>query len=281
MSRDQCWIAGAPQGTRAGPNCFKLLIRDLSFRIPYIKYVDDVSVVSISSDTNDDSLQQALRELLSWCAVNGMHLNTNKTKEMILTFSKRLRTNNYEPLMADSVSIERVTDFKILGVIISADLSWSKHVRYIVSKASKRFFAICQLVRCGFASDDILKVYCTLVRPVLEYASQVWHCGLTRSLSDEIEHVQMRCLRIIYPQLSYSDALSVSGLQLLSVRREASVIKLFNEIKNPNHVLHYLLPVKPIKLGSITRNTYPYELKLGKTNRRSHSLISYCIGKRL
>ena len=54
---------------------------------------------------------------------------------MILTFSKRLRTNNYEPLMADSVSIERVTDFKILGVIISADLSWSKHVRYIVSKA--------------------------------------------------------------------------------------------------------------------------------------------------
>ena len=59
-----------------------------------------------------------------------MHLNTNKTKEMILTFSKRLRTNNYEPLMADSVSIERVTDFKILGVIISADLSWSKHVRY-------------------------------------------------------------------------------------------------------------------------------------------------------
>ena len=151
--------AGAPQGTRAGPNCFKLLIRDLSFRIPYIKYVDDVSVVSISSDANDDSLQQALRELLSWCAVNGMHLNTNKTKEMILTFSKRLRTNNYEPLMADSVSIERVTDFKILGVIISADLSWSKHVRYIVSKASKRFFAICQLVRCGFASDDILKVY--------------------------------------------------------------------------------------------------------------------------
>ena len=72
--------AGAPQGTRAGPNCFKLLIRDLTFRIPYIKYVDDVSVVSISCDTNDDSLQQALRELLSWCTVNGMHINTKKDK---------------------------------------------------------------------------------------------------------------------------------------------------------------------------------------------------------
>ncbi len=62
---------------------------------------------------------------------------------------------------------------------------------------------------------------------------------------------------------------------------EAAVVKLFNEIKNPSHVLHYLLPKKPIKSGSITRNKYPYELKLGKTTRRSHSLISYCIGKKL
>ena len=36
--------AGAPQGTRAGPNCFKLLISDLTFSIPYVKYVDDVSI---------------------------------------------------------------------------------------------------------------------------------------------------------------------------------------------------------------------------------------------
>ena len=40
--------AGAPQGTRAGPNCFKLLIKDLSFSLPFVKYVDDVSVLSVS-----------------------------------------------------------------------------------------------------------------------------------------------------------------------------------------------------------------------------------------
>jgi len=72
--------AGAPQGTRAGPNCFKLLISDLSFRIPFIKYVDDVSVVSVSSDVKDDSLQQALCHLLRWCSANGMHLNTKKLR---------------------------------------------------------------------------------------------------------------------------------------------------------------------------------------------------------
>ena len=51
-----------------------------------------------------------------------------------------------------------------------------------------------------------MKVYCSLVRSILEYASPVWHCGLTQTLSDDIEAVQ-RCLKIIFPLLSYIDAL--------------------------------------------------------------------------
>ena len=92
------------------------------------------------------------------------------------------------PLTAQSAVIERVTDFKILGVIFSSDLTWTKHVQYIAAKARKRLFAICQLVRCGFASDDVVAVYCSLNRPLLEYASPVWHCGLTDVLSKELEH---------------------------------------------------------------------------------------------
>ena len=39
--------AGAPQRTRAGPNAFKLMINDLVFKIPFIKYVDDVTVGAV------------------------------------------------------------------------------------------------------------------------------------------------------------------------------------------------------------------------------------------
>jgi len=42
--------AGAPQGTRAGPNDFKVIINDLCFEYPYIKYVDDVTVAAVSTD---------------------------------------------------------------------------------------------------------------------------------------------------------------------------------------------------------------------------------------
>ncbi len=103
--------ARAPQGTRAGPNCFKLLISDLSFRIPFIKYVDDVSVVSVSSDVKDDSLQQALCHLLRSCSANGMHLNTKKTKEVTLTFCKNVCVDDCAHLIADSDVIEMVEDF--------------------------------------------------------------------------------------------------------------------------------------------------------------------------
>ena len=71
--------AGAPQGTRAGPNVFKLLINDLRFSLPYIKYVDDVSVVASSADPLDTSLHRAVNEVAAWCEVNGMALSVAKT----------------------------------------------------------------------------------------------------------------------------------------------------------------------------------------------------------
>jgi len=132
--------AGAPQGTRAGPNCFKLLIKDLTFSIPCIKYVDDVTVLSVSNEPCDSSLQLALNNLLIWCDKNGMLLNIKKTKEMLITFG--CKPVNCLPLTTANGVISRVTEFKLLGVIISSDLTWNKHVNYIVSRASKRLFAI-------------------------------------------------------------------------------------------------------------------------------------------
>ena len=101
---------------------------------------------------------------------------------MTLTFCKRVCVDDCAHLIADSDVTERV--------ILSADLSWAKHVKYIVAKASKRMFAICQLVRCGFAHVDIVSVYCALIRPLVEYACPVWHCGLTTGQADGIENIK-------------------------------------------------------------------------------------------
>ena len=67
------------QGTRAGPDVFKVLINDLNLSLPYVKYVDDVSAMSVSTDPNDDSLQQAVNDTYAWSLEHGMVLNATKS----------------------------------------------------------------------------------------------------------------------------------------------------------------------------------------------------------
>jgi len=69
---------------------------------------------------------------------------------------------------------------QIITIIIkTADMSWDSHVAYMLRKVSKRMYCIIYLVRAGLPTSDILCVYCSIIRSVLEYACPVWHpcCG--------------------------------------------------------------------------------------------------------
>ena len=273
--------AGAPQGTRAGPNVFKLLINDLSFQLPTIKYVDDVSVVSVASDPNDQTLQKAVASLIDWSNRNGLRINNDKTKELTIYFGRRHLVSDVPELTVGGINIEKVCSFKVLGVIISQDLTWKEHVLYIVSKACKRLFIIYQLIRSGISVADVIAIYCSLIRSVLEYCSPVWHCGLSSGQSTEIESVQKRVLKIIFPDLSYNNALLKSGLERLSIRRERLSVKTFNEIKNSSHVLNHLLMQKQANESNVrTRDSYPYVLPNFRTDRALRSLILCGVKKR-
>jgi len=69
---------------------------------------------------------------------------------------------------------------------------------------------------CRFISQLSISIF----RSVLEYACLVWHPGLSKTQANEIERVQKRCLRIIYPEHTYTEALLISGLDTLQSRRE-------------------------------------------------------------
>ena len=48
----------------------------------------------------------------------------------------------------------------------------------------------------------------------------VWHRGLTKKLSKDIERVQKRCLKLLYPYFSYNEALNKAALDRLDYRRD-------------------------------------------------------------
>ena len=49
-------------------------------------------------------------------------------------------------------------------------------------------------------------------RPVLEYACPVFHNALPQYLSNNLERLEKRALRIIYSDLSYAEALVAAGI---------------------------------------------------------------------
>ena len=113
--------------------------------------------------------------------------------------------------------------FKLLGVYFSEDLSWAPHCDSIIKRANRRLYALRVLKNFGLPMQDLLAVYCSLIRSILEYASIVF-ANLPQYLSNALENIQKSALGIIVPSMPYSQALHLTGLPSLQERRESACI---------------------------------------------------------
>ena len=217
-------------------------------------------------------LQQSADIIANWSIDNGMRINTLKTKEMIISFCRDPVVLPY--INIDGAAIERVSQVKVIGVTLSSDLSWNSHVDGIVAKARKRVFLIYQLKRSGIGQRDLVRIYISVIRPVVEYACPAWHTDLPTYLSYNIELIQKRCMKTIFPGCSYDAILEMTNLPTLHDRRTTLCRAYFNNMNRSNHKLNALLP---------GRRTVPYELRASnglpvpsvKTNRYKNSLIPW------
>ena len=117
-------------------------------------------------------------------------------------------------------------------------------------------FIIYQLKRAGISQTDLIRIYVTVIRPVLEYACPVWHTSLQNYLSNSIETIQKRCMRTISPVYTiqkrcmrtispvytYDGALLMTDLPTVLERRTKLCMKYFHKLTSPGHKLHHLLP---------------------------------------
>ena len=198
--------AGVPQGTLLGPTSFLLHINDLQTICKATKYVDDASIwEECNYNGKDSKLQMAADQASEWSLNNNMLINTEKTKELIIYFGKR--PSSFEKIKMLDNQIETVECTKLLGVTINNKLTWHDHVEQITSKAASRLYFLRMLRRTGIPSKDIFQVFTSIIRPILEYACEVWHPGLTKAQTQKLEHIQTRAMRIIHPDASYEEAL--------------------------------------------------------------------------
>ena len=100
-----------------------------------------------------------------------------------------------------------------------------------------------QLKRAGIDEDSLVEFYCACISSVLEYGCQVFHCSLPEYLSNNIERLQRRALRIIYSDPDLKDTLRDAKLNTLKTRRNNLSLKLFKSIGEDK--IHKLLDLRP------------------------------------
>ena len=169
-----------------------------------------------------------------------MKLNPPKTKELRACFSSQPVA--FSPIVIDGQEVDIVTHAKLLGVVISNDLKWNLNVDYICKKAAKRLYALRLLKRSAIPSATLVSVYRTCIRPILEYACEVWHHSLPKYLAEQIKTIQRRALIIIFPDTCCELAREKANLQTLYQRRSSLYNCLFRRMSQPSHKLNCLFP---------------------------------------
>jgi len=165
--------SGTPQGSPISPILFAILLSSLSpvnsDNCCFIKYADDLTIIVWDKDpSNLQTLCQVeLNNIIKWCNNNQMQINVSKSKALFHQSRNLLPTPN---LYIQNEQLLFSNDAKVLGMFLSANLKWNKHVDYSISRASKKIFHLCLLRRACSRRIVLLKIYEYFIRNILTYS---------------------------------------------------------------------------------------------------------------
>lgn len=226
--------SGVPQGSVLGPLLFSIFINDVSSAIHdchFLLYADDVKIFkAVSNTASCSALQRAITSFSEWCSRNKLLINTSKTKVMTYTRKTDSILFSYD---INGEALPRVGEVKDLGVNFDSKLSFSPHIREVTRRALRSLGIICRLSKEFKEPGSFLKLYTSICRPQLEYASVVWNSAC-KTLCLHIESVQKKFISIFNHRFASHNkfgSFSVPMLECLNPRRsKADLLFLFKVI---------------------------------------------------
>ena len=271
--------AGVPQGSILGPLFFLIFINDIITDIQSnIKlFADDTSLYLIVDDPINTAtiLNNDLDKIHEWSRKWLVTFNTKKTETMII--SRKSNKPRHPDLIMNNSQLLPVDEHKHLGLILSKDGSWHKHIDMVVKKAFSRL-NILRKFKFILNRQTLEQLYFTYVRPILEYADVIWD-NSTLLLVHKIESVQIEAARIVTggTKLTSIDSLyKETGWQRLTERREIHrltyLYKMVNNLTPP-----YLRNILPNRFQDIhnysTRNSNALQPPFTRTSLYSNYFL--------
>ena len=234
----------------------------------------DVPVHNQFIPANSLKSQDWLEKINQWTVEQKMLINEKKTKSLIFNFTEKYQFSTR--LLLNDEILEVLESTKLLGTIISNDLSWDLNTMNIIKKANARMELVRKVASFGAPEDDLKNIYFLFVRSLLEQSATVWHSSLTQENSDDLERVQKSAVRLILGQRyeGYKKSLIKLEMETLKDRRETLCLKFAQKcLKNPKTKNMFPENKKIHKME--TRNPEKYIVQHANTERLRKSSIIY------
>ena len=161
----------------------------------------------------EDQLNDELIIISEWFKTNLLSLNLTKTSYMIFGTRKYNDIN----LRMQNTPLTRQYETKFLGIILSANLKWHKHIDVVLNKTSKSI-GIISKVRHLLPPYLTRMLYMTLVEPYLNYCNLIWASGKKLELLERVLKMQKKFCRLItFSHFSAHSAPLFSQLNILNI----------------------------------------------------------------
>ena len=300
MSSSRDLPGGSPQGSTFGLLQYDVNSDSNARHIPQnlkFKFVDDLSTLElinllmiglssyniINHVASDISVgqkfipkenlvsQQYLNQIENWTLENKAKLNVEKTKVMIFNFCEdyQFRTRLY----VENTLLETIQETKLLGTIVTSDLTWHSNTNMLVRKSFMRMQILHKLSSFSVSQNDLKEIYILYIRSILEQNCQVWHFSLSEEDKISLERVQKVAFKVILKSryIDYENALKVMQLKTLEERRSYLCLKFAKKcIKHP--VANEMFPLNPPS-EHYTRRHEKFKVQKARTSRLRDSSI--------
>lgn len=204
---------GVPQGSVCGPVCYLMhanslcgVLRNSTAHM----FADDLCTLRPGTDLAETCclVQQDIDAVVKWSHDNGITLNSDKTKLLIIQSPYICNTQTHPSLFTHTYSclhnnltncecqpIEKVNFVTYLGVKVDISFSWNEHISFLCSKLR---VLLGKFYHLSYRTpQNILKqLYFALVDSVLSYALDSY--GLTfKTYIAKLETLQIRFLKLL------------------------------------------------------------------------------------
>ena len=248
--------------------------------------MDDVGII-VTKSKNDatKSLKQLVSEAMEKVAVytnsNRLQLNQDKSLIMVVSKNEKLKTD-FEIELGGKV-VKHKTSIKILGNIVSDDLSWNQHVKSELIPSLQNRARTLRIIG-KFMDPKFRALYGQAIfKSKMIFGAESWG-GAQQTLLTKVQSIQNRVVKNILGKEHYNKSLRQKHLILnwLSVKAEIeqSTHKLTHKILNENIPeeisARMSMNTKSLRIGLHRKlDTKPKWLNKNKTTRASYRSRAY------